>query len=583
MGAASWMAKLLRANRQIPGSWRAPIFRGSQLTRVERERAFHSGSAPIKPHATPSQTTRNRTPASSALVIAITVGLAYSFVITSRPVLAEALDELPPKERLIRLDEIHEHNRTADTYWVFRGDRVYDITDWVPNHPGGEVILRATGGSLEPYWKIFTIHQKQDVYDILEQYFIGKVDPRDLVDGKAPTGQVEHPFRNDPQRDPALIQHSARPCNSETPESALGSYITPADKFYVRNHLWVPEVRDADSHRLTIELFDGEEKEYTVADLRKKFKEHTITATLQCSGNRRSHMTQASRPTTGLQWGAGAISTATWTGVRLRDVLADAGLDVQDPDEEIKHVKLIGAEAYGASIPIDKAVNRHGDVLLAYSMNGQPLPRDHGFPLRALVPGHVAARSVKWLNKIVVSDEESTSQWQRRDYKCFGPNVRASQIDWDAAPAIQETPVQSAITSVRQVKADKLQDSALARVYGLDEDAVVLEGYAFAGGGRHIVRVDVSPDNGHTWLQAQLQEDGAKMAASGSPEDRRAWAWKQWRAVVPATQISRKFCVKATDDSYNVQPDTFEPTYNFRGNLANAWHRVRVSRDDNPS
>ncbi|KAK1091706.1 hypothetical protein LTR48_005756 [Friedmanniomyces endolithicus] len=410
-------------------------------------------------------------------IVFIAAGLAYGLLAPAPPVLAESPDELPPNQRLIRLDEIHEHNRTADTYWVFRGDKVYDITDWVPNHPGGEVILRAAGGSLEPYWNIFTIHQKQEVYDVLEH----------------------------------------------------------------------------------------------------------ITATLQCSGNRRSHMTQASRPTVGLQWGVGAIGTATWTGVRLRDVLADAGLDLQDPDEDIKHLKFVGAEAYGASIPIDKAIDRHGDVLLAFSMNGQPLPRDHGFPLRVLVPGHVAARSVKWLSKIVISDEESTSQWQRRDYKCFGPNVRASHPDWDSAPAIQETPVQSAITSVRRVQADKLLDSALARVYGLEEDSVVLEGYAFAGGGRHIVRVDISPDRGHTWLQAQLQDDGAKMGASGSPDDHRAWAWRQWRAAVPATQVSGKFCVKATDDSYNVQPDTFEPTYNFRGNLANAWHRVPVIRDDKPS
>lgn len=516
------------------------------------------------------------------LAIVVAAGLAYGLVISARSALAESPDEPPAKERLIRLEEVHEHNRTADTYWVFRGDRVYDITDWVPNHPGGEVILRAVGGSLEPYWNVFQIHQKQDVYDILEQYFIGKIDPRDLVDGKAPTGQVDDPFKTDPQRDAALIQHSVRPCNSETPESELGSYITPIEKFYVRNHLWVPDVDNADTHRLTIELFDGEEVGYTVADLRKKFKEFSITATLQCSGNRRSHMTQASRRTNGLQWGVGAISNATWTGVRLRDVLADAGVNVQEPDEDIKHLKFVGAEAYGASIPIDKAVHRHGDVLLVYSMNGKPLPRDHGFPLRVLVPGHVAARSVKWLSKIILSDEESTSQWQRRDYKCFGPNVGASNPDWDGAPAIQETPVQSAITVMRHIRADRLKDSHLARVYGLEEDLVVIEGYAFAGGGRHIVRVDVSPDGGTTWLQAQLQEDGPKVGETGSPDDHRAWAWKQWRMAVPATQISGQLCVKATDDSYNTQPDTFAPAYNFRGNLANAWHRVFVNRDDKP-
>ena len=151
----------------------------------------------------------------------------------------------------------------------------------------------------------------------------------------------------------------------------MGTYITPQDKFYVRNHLWVPEVADADHHRLTIALPDGEEAEYTVTDLRNKFKKYTITATMQCSGNRRSHMTEDSRPTNGLQWGVGAIGTAEWSGVRLRDVLADADVDMGDMPEDVRHVQFVGAEAYGASIPIDKAIDKHGDVLLVYAMNRQ--------------------------------------------------------------------------------------------------------------------------------------------------------------------------------------------------------------------
>lgn len=473
--------------------------------------------------------------------------------------------------KLFRLAEIHEHNRSADTFWVFRGKRVYDITDWVPNHPGGEVILRAVGGSIEPYWSIFTIHQKQDVYDILEQYFIGEIDPRDLVGGRAPAANVDDPFKADPQRDEALIMHSQRPCNAETPQRELGTFITPDDKFYVRNHLWVPDIASGDDHRLTVELLDGEKVEYTVADLRKKFKEYTVTATMQCSGNRRAHMTENSRPTNGLQWDVGAISTAEWTGVRLRDVLLDAGVAVGNMSEDVKHVQFQGAEAYGASIPVDKAIDRHGDVLLVYQMNGKPLLRDHGFPLRALVPGHVAARSVKWLNKIVLSDEESTSQWQQRDYKCFGPNVGAKP-DWSSAPAIQETPVQSAITAVRQIRKNGLDDSDLARVYGLEQDSVVVEGYAFAGGGRRIVRVDISPDNGNTWRQAHILEADAK----GS----RAWSWRQWRLAIPAHDLSDRICVKAVDESYNTQPDSFAPHYNVRGNLANGWHRVPITRSD---
>lgn len=470
--------------------------------------------------------------------------------------------------RTIRLAEVHKHGRDASQFWVIRGDRVYDITDWVPNHPGGEVILRAAGGVIDNYWKIFSIHQKQEVYDILEQYFIGVVDPRDLVDGKVALEHVDDPFLADPQRDARLRVMSERPCNAETPADELGAYITPNDVFYVRNHLWVPQTRDADAHRLTVELFDGTEVAYTLGQLREKFESHRVTATLQCSGNRRSHMTAGSRATNGLQWGVGAIGTAVWTGVRLRDVLKDAGLPVDDLDDEVKHAQFAGAEAYGASIPIEKAVDRRGDVLLAYEMNGQPLPQDHGFPLRVIVPGHVAARSVKWVNRITVSDEESQSQWQRRDYKCFGPN-EGTKPDWDAAVAIQETPVQSAVTSLRDVTSD---DRAMLEVYGLEEDSVALEGYAFAGGGRRIVRVDVSADNGHTWSQAEL------LAVPAESMGAKAWAWQRWRFAIPKRQVGRWFLVKAIDEAYNSQPDSFEPQYNFRGNLACAWQRVPYHR-----
>lgn len=525
---------------------------------------------PIFPRANSQVSTRQTWSRSqggqSAVVAAVLIacGLTLS---TRRHVLAE---EPETQERFIRLAEIHEHNRSADTYWVFRGDRVYDITEWIPNHPGGEVILRAVGGSIEPFWNIFTIHQKQDVYDILEQYFIGKIDPRDLINGQAPADQVDDPFKTDPERDGSLIVRSSHPCNAETPPPELISYITPNQTFYVRNHLWVPDLGKGDEHRLTIELMDGEEVEYSVADLRKKFKEHTITATLQCSGNRRKHMTEGSRQTNGLQWDVGAISTAEWTGVRLRDVLADAGLAVNDLPDDVKHAQFLGAEAYGASIPIEKAIDKRGDVLIAYEMNGKPLPRDHGFPLRVLVPGHVAARSVKWVNKISLSDEESTSQWQRRDYKCFGPNEGKSP-DWDRAVSIQEMPVQSAVTSVTEMTKDRFANTKLAQVYGLEEDSVVLQGYAYAGGGRRIVRVDVSPDNGKTWQQAQILEQTEK----GS----KAWSWKQWRIAFPIHEVEKMYLVKAVDDSYNTQPDSFEAQYNFRGNLASGWHRVPVRPD----
>jgi len=476
----------------------------------------------------------------------------------------------PSPEQYIRLDEVKKHGPDNERKWVIKGTRVYDITEWIPGHPGGEVILRAVGGTIDRYWDIFAIHKKQDVYDILESYFIGVLDPQDLVDGQVPQKDVDDPFVTDPQRSTKLLFHSERPCNAETPPDSLGQFVTPNDVFYIRNHLWVPSFEE-DDLALQIELPDGTEKGYSMADLKSRFKPFTITATLQCSGNRRKHMTEESRSTNGLQWNVGAISNAEWTGIRLRDVLADAGLAVDNWDEEkAKHVQFMGNEAYGASIPIDKAVDRRGDVMLAFAMNGKPLPPDHGFPLRVMVPGTVAARSVKWVQKIVVSDEESSSQWQQRDYKCFGPNQGGKDVDWSAAVSIQEMPVQSAITSLRDIQSHSLEYRRMLQVYGLEEDAIRVEGYAFSGGGRAIVRVDVSADGGVNWHQATLLPDDGR----GSKH----WSWKRWEWIVPKRLAGRTFVVKAVDDSYNVQPESYEPHYNFRGNLTNGWHRVGYSR-----
>lgn len=459
--------------------------------------------------------------------------------------------------RQIRLADVKLHNAQSEQPWVTKGTSVYDITDWVGAHPGGEVILRAAGGSIDPYWDIFTIHKRQDVYDILEQYKIGEIDGRDLVEGHLPAESIEDPFLADPNRDPRLRTLTARPCNAETPGSGLTEFLTPNEMFYVRNHMWVPVVEEPE-HRLTIELSDGEEKSYTMKELKEQFKTHRITATLQCAGNRRKDMTDNAKKTNGLQWTAGAISSAEWEGVRLGDVLADAGLEVNNLPEDAKHAQFMGLEAYGASIPMSKAIDPHGDVLLAFKMNGQDLPRDHGFPLRVIVPGNVAARSVKWLHKIVVSDEESLSQWQRRDYKCFGPNIGASP-DWSKARSIQEMPITSAITSISNPSAPVADGGR----------PISVEGYAYSGGGREIVRVDISVDGGETWDQADLVDDRGK----GS----KAWCWKRWKYTGLGRRTGKTvLLVKATDEAYNTQPQSYESIYNVRGNLATAWHKVEV-------
>jgi sulfite oxidase len=501
-------------------------------------------------------------------------------VSTPSTTIAKSTDEKSTTNtRQIRLSELAQHDRNAPTQWVLRGTKVYDITDFVAAHPGGEVILRACGGSVDPYWKIFSIHNKQEVRDILEEFYIGDIDAKDLdaagqvnwtLLGKE-KGEIGDPFKDDPERDARLLVHTAKPCNAEPPGGLLTDFITPVHLFFVRNHLWVPRL-EASTHTVTIELSDGKEKTYSLEELKSKFREHTITTTLQCAGNRRAHMSKCiTGPTSGLQWDVGAIGTAEFTGVRLRDVLRDAGYSVDsalenpasgagvnsDDDDSDKHVHFSSpGDTYTASIPLLTALSPTSDVLLAYSMNDEPLPRDHGGPLRAIVPGTVAARSVKWLGKVSISSEEAHSQWQRRDYKCFGPNVRATEVgerEWDSAHSIQEMPVQSAITGIKN-----------------DGERREVQGYAYSGGGRGIVRVDVSTDGGRTWKQAQMQVD--------KPKGTRTWAWTLWNVNLPKEEVAGKeseLVVKAVDEAYNTQPEGFDATWNFRGLLGSAWHRVR--------
>lgn len=628
-----------------------PTTSNQTLCRATKFRAIHTSPLRRAPSASarPSKPARPQAPRTARVAAPLSVAGAGLLGLVAfaqwdtkdeKPVQDTETNQAPassdnrdPSQPRFRLHEVRKHDATSGEPWVTFEDKVYDITDWVAAHPGGDVILRAAGGSIEPYWNIFSIHKSQHVYDILDQYKIGFIDVADLVDGKPSMEEIEDPFDNDPERDPRLITHTDKPRNAEPPNEELDrEFRTPNELFYVRHHMWVPVVKEeeAEDHVLTVELPDGDSKQYTLTDLRTKFPTHKVTAVLQCSGNRRNDMTRHAGKTNGLQWGVGAISNAEWEGVRLADVLTDAGLRVGDitsltstqkpestspddpntlPDPNNHHIQFSGLEAYGASIPLPTALDPRADVLLAYAMNGRPLPRDHGFPLRSVVPGHVAARSVKWLSKITVADEESPSQWQRRDYKSFGPNEGANP-DWDRARAIQELPVTSAITGVwvgecmkkvPWLEGTKTSSSAEERKTSRDESRgggkgvvdiaavstkvgfsptstpepapIALQGYAYSGGGREIARVDLSLDNGRTWTQADLLPDWETSGARGSKH----WAWKRWRytgSLQPdecATLV-----VKATDDAYNTQPDDHKGIYNVRGNLATAWHRVRV-------
>ncbi|XP_068598095.1 sulfite oxidase, mitochondrial [Brachionichthys hirsutus] len=485
----------------------------------------------------------------------------------SRVQTIEKASELP----IFTQEEVSSHRRLEDGVWVTYKGGVYDITEFVGVHPGGDKILLAAGGDLEPFWALYAVHKQKHVLEMLSAYKVGELSAQDRK--KQQSVAPSDPYSSDPERHPALRVNSLKPFNAEPPPELLtDSYITPSAIFFKRNHLPVPQV-DPASYRLHVEGLARGVLTLSLEELKTRFPKHTVTATLQCAGNRRSEMNKVKR-VKGLNWGIAAISNATWSGARLRDVLLAAGYG-PDVAKWALHVQFEGLDedvtgtTYGASIHLNKAVSEDGDVLLAYEMNGEELPADHGYPVRVVVPGTVGARNVKWLGRIRVSAEESGSHWQQNDYKGFSPGTDWDTVDFTSAPAIQELPVQSAITT-------PADGAAVDR----SSEEVTVKGYAWSGGGREVVRVDVSLDGGETWQVAELKGGGTGDAPPG-----RAWAWKLWEVTAPLPAGSRELEIvcKAVDSSYNMQPDTVGPIWNLRGVLSNAWHSVRVEITEDES
>ncbi|XP_063222455.1 sulfite oxidase isoform X2 [Bacillus rossius redtenbacheri] len=461
------------------------------------------------------------------------------------------------------LEQVQKHCSAKDRIWVTFNQGVYDVTEFVQQHPGGDKILMAAGSSVEPFWMLYAVHQNPQVYAMLESMRIGNLSAEEAAEA---TAGMEDPYSVDPKRHPVLEVRSQKPFNAEPPLSILtDSFTTVTDLFYVRNHLPVPEV-DITTYELEIEGLGLKQISLSLDDL-KKFPKHTVTSTIQCAGNRRSEMSQV-KPVKGLTWGAAAIGNATWSGARLRDVLLAAGLPEDHPG--IKHVQFEGLDtdaanvSYGASIPVEKAMDPRGDTILAYEMNGAPLSRDHGYPVRVVVPGIVGARNVKWLGRIVVSGEESSSHWQQNDYKGFSPSTDWDTVDFSKSPAIQELPVTSAICT-------PLEGSTVRPVGG----KITVRGYAYSGGGHKVVRVDVTADGGKTWHVAKLTDEDK------DSKPYQYWAWSLWKAEVPVPEGAKEVELwsKAVDSSYNTQPESFENIWNLRGVLSNAYHKVKVLID----
>jgi sulfite oxidase len=387
----------------------------------------------------------------------------------------------------------------------------------------------------------------------------------------------EDPYALEPLRHSALKVHSDTPMNAECPANQLtASYLTPSALFYIRHHHPVPYLKPAEveNYKVKVDLTEmGKGVVEVSLDDIKKLPKVEVTATLQCSGNRRSGFNQVMR-TSGTSWGQGAISNAKWGGARLTDVLKLAGLEDPIEAEEklgMEHVRFHALDGMSASIGIEKAMNPYGDVIVCYEMNGEPLPRDHGFPLRAIVPGYCAVRNVKWLSGIELSKEEAEGPWQRGlNYKALPPSVTdANTVDLDRMPSLSEASLFSGITSMER-------EEPGGNVSPGETVTIKASGWAWAGGGRNIVRVDVSGDEGKTWTTATLN-DGAKQKFG------RSWAWTFWTANVP-TKVREDGTVhlisKSVDMALNVQPENCDHMWNVRGLGNNSWYKASATVTD---
>ena len=347
-----------------------------------------------------------------------------------------------------------------------------------------------------------------------------------------------------------LIVHESEPFNAETRRAALAeSPLTATDAFYVRSHGAVPEI-DHGTWRLHVHGLVERELHLSLGTLREAFRECEVTATLQCAGNRRAGLIAVRDIPGEAPWGPGATGTATWSGVALADVLELAG-----PLREAAHVGFDGADLcpeakpaqrFGGSIPFDKACRR--EVLLAWAMNGNPLPAVHGAPLRVIVPGYIGARSVKWLERLEVRSTPWQGYFQHVVYRLLPEN---------GTPG----PGAGMPLGLVALNADVLTPADGETV---SPGSVEVRGYAFAGGERHVARVDVSVDGGASWSQAELLEDLGQ------------WAWRHWRIAVDLAPGEHEILVRAWDSSAATQPENEAALWNPKGYVNNARPRVRL-------
>ena len=346
----------------------------------------------------------------------------------------------------------------------------------------------------------------------------------------------------------ALIQRSSRPPNFETPPAGLVPLLTSNDEFFVRYHLPVIPPVDPATWRLEVGgLATGRPLSLSLHDLRHRFEKVSVVAVNQCSGNRRGLFAPR---VPGVQWGNGAMGNARWSGVRLRDVLRLAG--VSGKALEVVYGgsdagALPATPAFVKSLPIDRALDEW--TLVCFEMNGEPLPRWNGAPVRLVVPGWTGTYWMKHLDRIRVVEQPFEGFWMKSAYRLPTGKFPGARF------ASQETPETTPITAIL---VNSLITSPAAGARLARGEPASVRGKAWDGGSG-IAAVEVSLD-GASWREATLGVDLGP------------YAWREFTLPVDTSSPGRiDIAVRARARNGAVQPEALVPN-------PSGYHDNRVQR-----
>ncbi len=344
-----------------------------------------------------------------------------------------------------------------------------------------------------------------------------------------------------------MIVRSARPLDLEMPLSGFADYLTPVEHFFVRTHVYSPTV-DLASWRLTI---DGTvERPLTLSfDELRKMPAAEVVAVLECAGNGRAFYDP---PVAGLQWQNGAAGNGRWRGVRLAEMLKRAGVKAGAVEVLFDGADVpIGKMAdFRRSIPLRKAL--HPDTILAFELNGQPLPKEHGLPLRAVVPGWAGDSWTKWITGIRVLSEPDSGYWMASTYKHPGRQVAPGTV----LPA-------ASLRTLTSLRIKSVISSPEPGATVKPGEPVTIRGAAWSGEDAPPDKIEVSVDTGRTWTAARFLDRATR------------WGWRRWelRWTPPSEQLYTIFARAA--DAKDVQPSAQE--WNQSGYLWNVVARADVN------